>query len=266
MFPIYLLIFVFGLAAGSFVNTCIYRIPSGKSVIRHSSACLSCGRKLTLHDIVPVFSYIVLKGRCRYCGERISPRYLLVELLTAAVFLSLFVKYGFSVAFFAFCYIMAVLLAVFFIDADHRIIPDELVIAGLIGGIPLFVYNVFRPMTYIYGDDMWWTPVAGMFSSSGILFLIALIGGLIYKSDDVMGMGDVKIMAPLGLFLGWRLCLQALFISIILAGITSLFLVLFRRKKRNDTIPLGPFIVTGTYLTVMWGWDILEWYTIFSVL
>lgn len=261
MFALYVVVFIFGLIFGSFINVCIYRIPLGKSIVSPPSACTGCGKRLTALDLVPVLSYVFLKGRCRHCGSRISPRYPLIELLTAAVYTALFFRYGFGIPFIAFAFLMTILIAVFFIDIDHRIIPDELVIAGIVGGVVLLLYNFFNPMAQIFGDNKWWTPVAGFFSGSGFLLLVALLGLLIYKTDDAMGMGDVKLMAPIGLFLGWRLCLEALFISVVLAGFISVMLILLRIKKKKDTIPFGPFIVIGTFLTIMWGWDILNWYT-----
>lgn len=261
MLVLYVIIFIFGLIFGSFLNVCIYRIPLGKSIVSPSSACTGCGNRLTALDLVPVLSYVFLKGHCRHCGANISPRYPLIELLTAVIYTVLFLKYGFTIPFIAFVFLMSILIAVFFIDIDHRIIPDELVIAGIIGGVILLVYNYFKPLVEIFGDDRWWTPVAGFFSGSGFLLLVALLGLFIYKSDEAMGMGDVKLMAPIGLFLGWKLCLEALFISVVLAGFISVLLILLRIKNKKDTIPFGPFIVTGTFLTIMWGWDILNWYT-----
>jgi leader peptidase (prepilin peptidase)/N-methyltransferase len=251
---------LFGLVMGSFVNVLIYRIPLGKSIVSPPSACTGCGKRLTAPDLVPVLSYLFLKGRCRHCGERISPRYPFVELLTAAIFAALFAKYGFTVPFIAFSYLMTLLVAVLFIDYDHRIIPDGLVIAGIIGGIALVVYHCIRPLPEIYGGPEWWTPVIGFFSASGFLLVVALVGGLIYGSDEAMGMGDVKLMAPIGLFLGWKLCLTALFIGVVSAGLVSLFLILTKLRKGKDTIPFGPFLVAGAFITVLWGWDLLNWY------
>lgn len=255
----YVLVFLFGLLSGSFLNVCIYRIPEGKSIAYPPSHCTNCSTRLKALDLIPVFSFLFLRGRCRYCGTRISARYPFVELLTAIVFTVLFHRYLFSVEFFAFLFLMALLIAVFFIDIDHRIIPDELVIAGLAGGAAVILYNFFKPFG-IYGDRQWWNPLLGSITGSGILFLVAVIGLIIYKSDDAMGMGDVKLFAPIGIFLGWKMCLLALFLSILAGGLSSLVLILLNKKKRKDTIPFGPFIVAGTLATILWGWDILYWY------
>ena len=260
MVLLYGLVCILGLLFGSFINVCIFRIPEGKSIIIPLSACTKCGNGLKPLDLIPVFSFIFLKGRCRYCNAQISARYPLVELLTAAVFLILYAKFEFTIAFFAFAFLMVILITVAFIDIDHKIIPNGLVITGLAGGIALFAYNIYYPVTNVFGDEKWFTPILGMLSGSGILFLVAVIGLIIYRTDNAMGMGDVKLSAPIGLFLGWKLCLIALFLSIMIAGIISLLLMIMRVKKRRDTIPFGPFIVLGTFITIIWGWGILNWY------
>ncbi len=260
MAAIYIYVFIFGLIIGSFINVLIYRIPEGRNIVAPPSSCTSCGKRLAAPDLVPVFSYIFLRGRCRYCGGRISPRYPLIELLTALVFIALFIKFGFSAPFFAFAYLMIILIAVFFIDIDHRIIPNGLVLAGMAGGIVFFVYNCISPVTEVFGDDKWWTPLAGLFPGSGFLLLVAVLGSLIYRTDDAMGMGDVKLMAPIGLFLGWKLCIAALASSILLGGIISMLLMLLRIKKRKDTVAFGPFIVIGSFVTIIWGWEMVEWF------
>lgn len=257
----YIAVCAFGLVFGSFANVLIYRIPREKSIVKGPSSCVKCGTRLRPMELVPVFSYIFLKGRCRYCGAPISPRYPIVELITAAVFTALFARFGLTAAFFAYAYLMLILIAVLFIDYDHRIIPDELVIAGLAGGAIAFAFNIFRPGGLVYGDGNWWTPLAGIASGSGALLLVAVIGSLVYRTDDAMGMGDVKLMAPIGVFLGWKLGLAALFFSVLLAGVTSLLLIALRLKGRKDTIPFGPFIVAGAFIAILWGWKIIYWYT-----
>jgi leader peptidase (prepilin peptidase)/N-methyltransferase len=259
MIVYYIFAVLFGLASGSFINVCIYRIPRGESLLHPSSHCTSCNSKLGPFELIPVFSFIFLGGKCRHCGARISVRYPIVEAATAAVYVLLLYKYGLSMDFVFFAFLFSVLIAVFFIDIDHRIIPDELVLTALAGGVLAVVYNIFRPLT-IYGDRDWWNPLLGILPGSGFLLLIAIIGILIYKSDDAMGMGDVKIFAPIGLFLGWRMCIVAFVLSVFLGGLTSIILMTARLKKRKDSVPFGPFIVMGTFITVMWGREILLWY------
>ena len=171
----------------------------------------------------------------------------------------MFFEYGPTVDFVAFLFLTYILIAVFFIDLDHQIIPNELVIVGLIGGASLFVYNLYVPFQ-IYADHRWWNPLLGLIVGSGFLLAVSLIGLALYKGDEVMGMGDVKLFAPIGLFLGWRMTLLALFISVVVGGMSSLLLILLGKANRKSMIPFGPFIVTGVFITIMWGWDILRWY------
>ncbi|MCX7921614.1 MAG: prepilin peptidase [Clostridia bacterium] len=264
MFIIYIYVIILGLVIGSFLNVCIYRIPREESISVPPSHCMNCGTRLKPLDLIPVFSYIFLRGKCRYCRDKISFRYPLIEMITAAGFGVLYYKYGTAghiVEFIAYSYFFAILVTVFFIDLDHMIIPDGLVIAGLIGGSVITVYNVFNPVE-IYGDRMWWNPLVGLFTGSGFLLLIAVIGYKVYKSDEAMGMGDVKIFAPIGLFLGWKMTIVALFLSVVIAGVISLFLIVTKVKDRRSTIPFGPFIVIATYITLVWGWNILNWWYI----
>ncbi len=255
----YFLVLAFGFAAGSFVNVCIYRTPKDMSVAVPRSHCTSCGRTLRAYDLIPVLSYLMIGGKCRYCGVRLSPRYVIVELLTGVLFVLIFHRYGFTFDFVMYAYLMILLVAVVFIDLKHMIIPNGIVIAGIYGGLAVFVYNIFRPME-IYGDTNWWTPLLGIIPGSVFLFIVFLIGIIIYKTDSAMGLGDVKLFAPIGLFLGWRLCILALLISVIAGGLIGVILIATGVKKRKDTIPFGPFIVLGSFVTLLWGWDIIYWY------
>ena len=256
----YIFIALLGLLIGSFLNVCIYRIPKGESVVMPPSHCMNCGNRLTAIDLVPVFSFLFLRGKCRHCGVKISPRYAIVELFTSLTFVLLFYKYHLSlVDFIASAYFISILIAIFFIDLDHMIIPDELVIAGLIGGVPLIVYNIFNAVQ-IYGDRNWWTPLLGALVGFGVLLLVAFLGFVIYKTDEAMGGGDIKLFAPIGIFLGWKMTVVAFLLSVFIAAFISIILMLLGIKDRKSTIPFGPFIVIGTFLTYLYGWDILNWY------
>lgn len=250
---------VVGVVIGSFLNVCIYRIPKEENIAYPPSHCGSCGKRLSALDLVPIFSWLFLRGKCRYCGSKISPRYAVVELLTGLTFALLYEAFGISVDFLASAFLMSILIAVFFIDLDHRIIPDELVVTGLVAGAILIVYNALFPMQ-IYRGGQWWEPIIGMIAGSGTLMVIGLIGMIIYKTDEAMGGGDIKIFAPIGIFLGWKMTFVALLISVVLAGIISFILIILKVKDRKSTIPFGPFIVMGTLITYLYGWDILSFY------
>lgn len=214
-----------------------------------------------LPDLIPVVGYIFMKARCRFCKGRISVRYPLVEFLTAVGFVLLFKKYSMTIDFAVYAYLLSILIIAAFIDIDHMIIPDKLVIAGLAGGIAVFFCNLFKTMD-MYGDNKWWNPLLGAVSASGILFLVAVIGNLVYKTDEALGLGDIKIFIPIGLFLGWRMSILTLLLSIFTSGVFGMFLIAVGKKRRRDVIPFGPFIVFSTFIVLMWGWDIFKWYII----
>lgn len=255
----YILVFIAGWIIGSFLNACIHRVSGVAPVTGPCPRSTSCGAGRGLIGLIAVLCRPFCKNERSNSGERVSSRHVIVELITASVLLLLFVKYSFSADFIALSYLMCILIVVFFVDMSHRIIPNGAVLAGLAGSVPVIVYNAFSPLK-IYGDDKWWTPLIGILPGSGFLFLIALAGILIYGTDDAMGMGDVKIFAPIGLFLGWRMCISALLISVVLAGVSSLIMIALKLKKRKDTVPFGPYIVAGTFITIMWGADMIRQY------
>lgn len=259
MIALYIYVAVLGAVIGSFLNVCIYRIPQEESIVKPPSHCMACSSRLKVLDLIPVLSYLFLRGRCRYCAVKISPRYAFVEVLTAIIFILCFWKYGISIEFVASVFLLSILIAVFFTDLDHKIIPNEYVIIGLSGGTLLFLYNLFNRVSF-YGDRYWYSPLLGVAVGSGFLILVAITGYLVYRSDEAMGMGDIKIMAPIGLFLGWKLSVVTLLTAVLLGGLVSIVLLLFKVVNRKDTVPFGPFIVTGAFVALLWGWDFIYWY------
>lgn len=253
-------IFLSGTCVGSFLNVCIFRIPANKSIVFPPSECPDCHTKLRPIDLIPILSYILLKGKCRYCKNPISFQYPLVEFLTGTVWLLTYIKYGFSIETAALLFLYTLLIPVTFIDLKYMIIPNGLVITGLMGGIALSVYHIFVSPFSLYKSTSWYAPFIGMVSASGILFLIAFIGFIIYKNDGAMGMGDVKLFIPIGMILGWKLALLTLFLAVILGGITSIVLLILKIKERKSAIPFGPFIAIATYITGFFGNQILNWY------
>lgn len=259
-FIIKVLTFAIGLCVGSFLNVCIYRIPLEQSIIHPSSGCPNCKEKLQPADMVPVLGYLLLKGRCRHCKEPISIQYPFVETMTGIVWLLVYLRYGLTVETVALLFLYSVLIPVAFIDYKYMIIPNGLVLTGLAGGTAVFLYHVFYKPFLLYESTSWFTPIIGMFSASGILFIIAFIGLLVYGNDGAMGMGDVKLFMPIGLFFGWKLAMTALFFSIVLAGVISLILLILRIKDRKSAIPFGPFIIIATFFTGLYGNQIFNWY------
>ncbi len=248
------LIFVIlsGLVLGSFFNVVIYRVPNKISLALPPSHCTTCNTRLNSIDLVPVLSWVCLGGRCRYCGEKISVRYTLVELLTAAIYVLLYFRFGLTLDFYASVLLMSIMINVIFIDLEHQIIPNGLVLFGTIAGIIIAIANQFTATgMVVYKDKEWWNPLLGALLPSIILFIIAIVGEKIYKTDDAMGMGDVKIFIPIGLIMGWRLGITALVISIIVGGLIGGALILLKITDRKGGMPFGPSIAIGVMLTYM---------------
>ncbi|MFZ5651432.1 MAG: prepilin peptidase [Bacillota bacterium] len=237
-----------GLAVGSFLNVCVYRIPAGKSVVSPPSHCPYCGTRLRPADLIPVASYLILKGRCRYCKTPVSLRYPLVEALTSALFLLVFYSFGAEIDLIKYLFLTALMIAVAFIDLDHYIIPNRLVLAGLIAG------SLFIPLT---GEPPLLDALSGVLAASGFLLFLYLV------SRGGMGMGDIKLAAVIGIFLGWPMSLFAVFSACFLAGILGIALIATGVKKRKDPIPFGPFLAAGTFITSIWGPELAELYRSF---
>ncbi|MDD4295963.1 MAG: prepilin peptidase [Ruminiclostridium sp.] len=254
-----ILCFIIGTVMGSFYNVVIYRVPEKKSIVKHRSSCGSCGTVLKPVDLVPIFSYLFLRGKCRYCKQRISIQYPFVELITGLLFVLLYLKFSLSIEFLFSAYLVSILIIMFFIDLKHLIIPNGLVITALIGGLALFVVRFFYTDSII-GNAPWYGSLLGAVIPSGFLLLVAILGYFAYKGE-AMGLGDVKILIPIGLFLGLELSVLALFLSMFVGGITGLILIITGIKDRKSQIPFGPFIVIGSLISILYGNEILAaWY------
>ncbi len=239
------IITLLGMCIGSFLNVVIYRLPRGESILWGRSRCPACGHGLAWYDLLPVVSFILLRGRCRTCGARISWLYPGVELLTGLLFLVLFWRFGVTAALTKYLFLSAVLIAATFIDLQHYLIPDSLVITALVGGIVLGTAT---------GDVGAISALVGAAASGGFLFLVAVLSG------GGMGGGDIKLAFVTGLFLGWPLAQLGLFIGICLGGVLAVVLLAFRIKGRKDPIPFGPFIALGSIIALLWGNGIIGWY------
>ncbi|MDI6709701.1 MAG: prepilin peptidase [Thermoanaerobacterales bacterium] len=240
-----LLLFIFGLLVGSFLNVIIHRLPRGESIVLPPSRCPHCGGRLSISDLVPLFSYLWLRGRCRRCGTGISLRYPLVELLTGVLFVSLYAQFGLQPLLAKHLFLASLLVAVAFIDMEHYLIPNRVVLVGLAGGVPLNLW--VRDLTFL-------SAVLGALVPAAFFFLLAL------ATRGGVGGGDIKLAAVIGLFLGWPWGLLAVFLGALAGGILGLALLLTGRKKRKDPLPFGPFIALGAIVTVFAGEPLVCWY------
>jgi leader peptidase (prepilin peptidase)/N-methyltransferase len=230
----YLIIFLLGSIVGSFLNVLIYRIPRGESIVYPPSHCPQCGVRLKIYDNIPVLSYLLLKGRCRECGGKISPRYPIVEFLTGSIFLLLFLKEGLSLKYFSQILFVSILITLSFIDLDHYRLPDLLTIPGMFMGLIFsFFLGFFR------------SSLVGV--SAGVLtgIILSYFGEKIFKRE-AFGGGDLKLLAMIGAFQGPRGVFISLFIGSLVGSITGIFM-----KKRE--IPFGPFLGIGAVVDIFTG-------------
>ena len=242
------LIVMFGLLVGSFLNVCIYRLAKNESVVYPNSHCPKCQTQLGLFDLFPVLSYLFLGGRCRYCGKRISPRYACVELLTSAMFLTAYLTCGFSLKLFVYLIMFAVFIVISFIDLDWQIIPDQITINGTFLGFLLSFICWLQPAPetlsfYTPLNDSIW----GIISGGGLLYAIALVSG------GGMGGGDVKLAALIGAVLGWKMTLLGLLLASFIGAFCGVLMIITGIKKRKDYIAFGPYIAVGTIIVMILG-------------
>jgi leader peptidase (prepilin peptidase)/N-methyltransferase len=246
-----ILVFVLGLAIGSFLNVCIYRLPLKKSILFPPSFCPRCGKRIKFYDNIPLLSYILLRGRCRHCQQRISLIYPAVELLNGLLFLLLFFRYGPSWDFAAKAILFSSLVVIFFIDLKYQIIPDAITLPGIIVGLGFSILT--RSPDFLQS-------LLGLLAGGGVLYLIALIGDKVFKKES-MGGGDIKLAAMLGAFLGWQKVLLVFFLGSFLGALVGIIALLFSEEAREKRlIPFGPFLAAATLLAIFLGNQLFELY------
>ncbi len=246
-------VFVFGAIIGSFLNVCIYRLPRNMSVVKPRSLCPNCASQIMWFDNIPLISYLVLKGRCRRCGDKIPLRYFLVELVTAVSGVLLLANFSFTGTFFVYWLFTCILIVIVFIDIGHKIIPDILSITGIILGlvfVPLFSKRA--DITYLKALA---ASFAGVLAGGGSMFLLGFLGELVFRKEAVGG-GDVKLMGMIGAFLGWKLVLLSFFIAPIFGSVVGLYAKLI---KGENIIPYAPFLALGAIVSLFFGNDILNY-------
>jgi leader peptidase (prepilin peptidase) / N-methyltransferase len=252
---------VFGSLVGSFLNVVIWRLPRGESIVFPASRCPGCGARLGALDLVPVLSWLALRGRCRSCGMAISARYPLVELLAAGMFVAVTLaspplEFGLA-QWVAAVGLGAALIALFFIDLDHKLLPDSITLGGLPGLLILAALGGGQGLTVDLVPAL-----LGAGVGAGILALIAGYGAWVMswfgrEDEDVMGFGDVKLAALMGAALGWERLLVALFLGFFIGAVVGTVL---RRLGGDREIPFGPFLAAGAMTALFAGDAIIAWY------
>ncbi|MGI9533715.1 MAG: prepilin peptidase [Thermodesulfobacteriota bacterium] len=261
----YTFVFIFGLIFGSFLNVCIYRLPKEESIAFPPSHCTSCGSFLKYYHNIPVFSYIFLGGKCHSCGSRISILYPFVELLTAVLLTLLFYKYGITVMTFIYMILILSLIVITFIDLEHMIIPNIITFPGILIG---FAYNLIitdwglflRVLKHLDLNNIFYiipripalNSFFGILIGGGSLLLIAYLYKLIRKNEG-MGMGDVKLLAMLGAFLGINGVFFIILISSLAGSVVGITMILINKGNLKVALPYGPFISLGAILFIFTG-------------
>ena len=265
------IVLLFGLIVGSFLNVCIARIPLESSIISPPSHCPRCKTPIRWYDNIPLVSFALLRGRCRTCGRRISWRYPLVELLNGLLFLLTISEFGFTgeaVLVMALC---SSLVVIAFIDLDHQIIPDVITYPGMALGLvvaPFFMTTLAGPLPFWLGAVL---PPLGW---NVTLFLNAFIGLVLggaplyligylwekFRKIEAMGGGDVKFMAMVGSFLGWKGAFLTIMLGALSGSVVGVALIVLKKHQAEQVIPFGPFLVFGTLLTLFMGNEIISWY------
>lgn len=258
-------VFIFGSIVGSFLNVCIYRMPLGKSVVWPGSHCPKCEKKIPWYDNIPFISYILLGGRCRFCKGKIAFRYILVEFITAVMFLLFYNQFGFNYNFILYILFTSGLIVATFVDIKHRIIPDEISLGGIILGFLLNAGKGLNLKPFVYNPQYVINSFSGIIVGGGIIYLTGIIFDLVYfkllkkppiqGETESMGGGDVKLLAMIGAFLGWQKVLLTFFLAPFFGAIIGIINLLV---KKDHTIPYGPFLSLAAFLSIFWADKIIQ--------
>jgi leader peptidase (prepilin peptidase)/N-methyltransferase len=241
---------VFGAIVGSFLNVCIYRIPRGESIIFPGSHCPQCQRPIPFYDNIPLVSCLLLRARCRYCQGPISLQYPLVEGVTALGSFLLFSRFGISWSYLFYFAFIASLIVITVIDLYHQIIPDVISLPGI--GVGLIASFVLPELTFL-------NSLIGLLLGGGSLFLVATFYHWLFKREG-MGGGDVKLLAMIGAFLGWKAVILTILLGSLVGSLIGVIVMVIKGKDLKYAIPFGPFLSLGAVISLFYGGNIISWY------
>ncbi|MCJ7782979.1 MAG: prepilin peptidase [Desulfobacterales bacterium] len=241
---------IFGALVGSFLNVCIFRLPKEESIVWPGSHCPHCNTPIKFYDNIPLISYILLKGRCRHCHRPISFQYPLIEGITALVSLILFMKFGPSLSYLFYFYYVAALIVITVIDLYHQIIPDVISLPGI--GVGLLASLIIPQINFL-------DSLIGILLGGGSLFLVATVYQWLFKREG-MGGGDVKLLAMIGAFLGWKTVILTILLSSLIGSITGVIMMVLKGKDFKYAIPFGPFLSLGAVISLFYGENLIRWY------
>ena len=260
-----IIIFIFGSIVGSFLNVCIHRMPKGESIVWPRSHCPKCQKRIPGYDNIPFISFFLLGGRCRFCQEKISLRYPLVELLTAFLMLALFNRFGLNYEFFLYMVMLWCLIIATFVDIGHRIIPDEVSVGGMIIGFIMVSITgfSFNPLKFTFFPML--KSTLGIIVGGGIIYLTGVLFDWVYfkllkrppvnGETESMGGGDVKLLAMIGAFMGWQMAMITFFLAPFLGIVIG---IINLTTKKDHTIPYGPFLSIAALVSLFWYHKIIQ--------
>jgi len=246
----YLLIFAIGASIGSFLNVCIYRIPESKSIVSPPSSCPSCNSPIRFYDNIPIISYLILFGRCRNCKANISIQYPIVEAITGIFAILTIYYFGFLINSLIYFLFIASLIVITFIDLRHQIIPDVISIPGIIIGLAssFFLHNITLMNSML-----------GILAGGGSLFLVAYVYQVITGRDG-MGGGDIKLIAMVGAFLGWKAAIITIFAGSFIGSVIGIIAMVLQKKDTKYAIPFGPFLALGAVIYIFFGETLIKFW------
>jgi len=260
-----IMVFIFGSIVGSFLNVCIHRMPKSESIVWPRSHCPKCQKRIPGYDNIPFLSYILLKGRCRFCKGKISLRYPLVEMLSALLTVALFARFGLSYSFFLYMVMSWGLIIATFVDIPQRIIPDEVSVGGMIIGFIMVSVKgfAFDPLRYSFIPMI--QSLLGIIAGGSIIYFTGAIFDLVYfkwlkkpainGETESIGGGDVKLLAMIGAFMGWQKALLTFFMAPFIGIVVSIVILI---KKKDHTIPYGPFLSLAALISLFWADKIIQ--------
>jgi len=246
----YVVSIILGTLVGSFLNVCILRLPKEESIVWPGSHCPQCKNPIKFYDNIPLVSYIFLKGCCRHCHCAISFQYPLIEGITALASFILFLKFGFSLSYLFYFLFVAALIVITVVDLYHQIIPDVISLPGI--GVGL-IASLMIPQITLFNS------LVGTLLGGGSLFLVATLYQSLFKREG-MGGGDVKLLAMIGAFLGWKAVILTILLSSLVGSITGIIVMLLKGKDFKYAIPFGPFLSFGAVVSLFYGENIIRWY------
>jgi len=247
------IVFIFGSIVGSFLNVCIYRLPKGRSIIIPGSHCPNCTLPIRWYDNIPILSYIFLGGRARCCKAKISFRYFMVEVLTALAFLVLFINFSLTPKFFAYIVMVSGLIVATFVDFEIQEIPDEISVGGLAVGLILAIAfpSIMNETTRL---NSFLNSFLGALAGGAMIYVMGSLGEFAFKKE-AMGGGDVKLLAMIGAFIGWKLTILTFFIAPLFGSVVG---VILKIKEGKDIIPYGPYLSMAAVVSIFFGENIIR--------